>query len=204
MPISKDKPFKRLLKLFPKKYLLITGVLISIFYATITVTFGYLLKVLIDAAVDGDRTPFFFVLQVSIGLLVINALLIYFRTRTIGGYTESGLAKLRSQYSEKITYLTFDSIQPYHSGELLSRGTNDMNRVRNFTYTVIPRLIEVPLTATLALLVLLYLSWQLTLFSIVMIPILVIGSGFLMKPIEADALRNTVDHILNKRTARRT
>ncbi|MFU8786583.1 MAG: ABC transporter ATP-binding protein [Candidatus Izemoplasmataceae bacterium] len=179
----KDKPFKRLVRVFPKKYLLIIGVMISILYASITVLFGYLLKVLIDASSTGSRETFYFVLQLSFGLLVINGLLIYFRTKTVGKYTESGLAKLRALYAEKITYLTFDAIQSKHSGELSSRGTNDMNRVRNFTYTIIPRLIEVPLTATLALIVLLILSWQLTLFAFVMIPVLVIGSSILIKPI---------------------
>ncbi|MFH5882240.1 ABC transporter ATP-binding protein [Liberiplasma polymorphum] len=179
----KDKPFKRLVRVFPKKYLLIIGVMISILYASITVLFGYLLKVLIDASSTGSRETFYFVLQLSIGLLVINGLLIYFRTKTVGKYTEGGLAKLRALYAEKITYLTFDAIQSKHSGELSSRGTNDMNRVRNFTYTIIPRLIEVPLTATLALIVLLILSWQLTLFAFVMIPVLVIGSSILIKPI---------------------
>ncbi|TVP96183.1 MAG: ABC transporter ATP-binding protein [Acholeplasmatales bacterium] len=183
MTQTQEKPFRRLIGVFPKKYLLLTGVFISIVYATITVTFGYLLKVLIDAAAEGDRGPFFLVLQVSIGLLIANALLIYFRTRTLGGYTENGLALLRAQYSERITYLTFDTVQNIHSGELLSRGTNDMNRIRNFTFNVIPKLIEAPLTALLALLVLLYLSWQLTLFAFVMIPVLIIGSTLLIKPI---------------------
>lgn len=181
--VNEKKPFKRLIKLFPKKHLLIIGLMISIVYSTLTIAFGYLLKLLIDSASFGDRDMFYTIMIASSGLLVLNALLIYFRTKLIGHYTEHGLKKLRAIYSEKVTGLKFEVMAKKHSGELLSIGTNDMNNVRNFTYTVIPRLIEVPLTSFLALLVVLYLSWQLTLFSLVMLPVLIIGTTQLLKPI---------------------
>lgn len=181
--LNKKKPFKRLLKLFPKRHLLIIGIIISVFYSALTIFFGYLLKVLIDSATFGDRAMFYTVLYISVGSLILNAILIYFRTKLVGNYTEHGLKKLRGLYSEKVTGLKFEVMANKHSGELLSIGTNDMNNVRNFTYTVIPRLIEVPLTSFLALVVVLYLSWQLTLFSLVMLPVLIIGTTFLLKPI---------------------
>ena len=179
----KETPFKRLINVFPNKHLLVIGVIISILYSSTTVIFGYLLKVLIDAASEGSRDTFFFVLQISLVFLFMNALFIYFRTKTIGKYTEEGVSKLRLLYAESITYLAYDTLKDNHSGDLTSRGTNDMTRVHNFTFNIIPKLIEVPLTALLALIVLLVLSWQLTLFTFVMIPLLVIGSGILIKPI---------------------
>ncbi len=178
-----ERSFKRLVRIFPKKHLLLIGIIISVLFSSITVFFGYLIKVLIDSASEGSRETFFFVLQISIVLLVINGVLVYLRTKTIGRYTEFGLMKLRELYATNITYMTYNSIQSKHSGEISSRGTNDMNRIKDFTYNRIPRLIEVPLTATLALIVLFILSWQLTLFAFVMIPILVIGSSLLIKPI---------------------
>jgi ABC-type multidrug transport system fused ATPase/permease subunit len=181
--LKREKPFKRLIQLFPKKHLLYVGVLLSVLHSSITIAFGYLLKVLIDAAINGEREPFFFVLVLSLIFIFTDSLIIYFRTRTIGIYTEHGLNKLRNLYSEKVTYLNYDKIQSTHSGELLSLGTNDMNRVRNFTFSIVPRLIEVPLTATLAFFVLIYMSWQLTLFALVMLPVLIIGSTLLIKPI---------------------
>lgn len=179
----KAKPFRRLVSLFPSRHLLIGGVLISIAYSGITVGFSYLLKVLFDAASEGARDTFFTVLQISIVLLLVNAMLTYLRTRLIGKYTESGLAKLRHHYAEQVARLSYDTHQSKHSGELTSRGTNDMNRVREFTFNTIPRLIEVPLTGILAFIVVLILSWQLTLFALAMIPVLVIGSSLLIKPI---------------------
>ncbi|MFW5865093.1 MAG: ABC transporter ATP-binding protein [Candidatus Izemoplasmataceae bacterium] len=180
---SSGKPFSRLLRLFPQKHLLIFGIIIAIFHAGITIFFGYLLKLLIDSASFGDRDMFYRVVIISVISLVLNSLFIYFRTKLVGSYTEHGLKKLRAIYSEKVTALKFEVMAKKHSGELLSIGTNDMNNVRNFTYTVIPRLIEVPLTSLLALIVVLYLSWQLTLFSLVMLPVLIFGTSLLLKPI---------------------
>lgn len=180
---NSERPFIRLLKLFPKKYLLVTGLIISVFYSILTISFGYLLKVLIDSASSGNRTLFFYIMILSGALLIVNAVMVYFRTHLIGIFTEHGLKKLRGLYSVKIIGLKREVISHKHSGDLLSIGTNDMNNVRHFTYTVIPKLIEVPLTSFLALCVVLILSWQLTLFSLVMLPVLIIGTTLLLKPI---------------------
>lgn len=184
---NKQRTFSRLLKLFSKKHLLLSGLAISIFNSILTILFGYLLKILIDSAVFGNRTLFFNIFTLSGLLLVLNALMIYFKTRLIGTFTEHGLMRLRELYSEKITGLTFEFMANRHSGDLLSIGTNDINNVRNFIYTVVPRLIEVPLTSMIALCVVLYISWQLTLFSLVMLPVLIIGTTILLKPIESIA-----------------
>ncbi len=181
------KSVSRLIRLFPKRRLLILGLFVTIIYSVITVGFSYLIRMIIDAAVDGDRTVFMFFLQVSIIMIAVNFVLAYLRTRVIGVYTERGVMALREAFGKKVTYMQFESLQERSSGELLSRGTNDLNRVKNFTNNTLPRLIEIPLTGVLALVLLFVFSWQLTLFSLVLVPVLVIGSSLLMKPIAASS-----------------
>ena len=175
--------FRRLIAVFPKKGLLVTGVIMTIVISILSVAFSYILKLLIDAAVDGNSTIFLNILILTGALVLSVVVLQYFKTRTLGGYTENGLMILRHRFASKMNTISIDAMQLSHSGDMLSRGTNDMNRVRNFTRSLLPRLIEIPLSAVLALGVLIFLSWKLTLITLALIPVLVIGSTFLSKPI---------------------
>ncbi len=151
-------------------------------FSVLTVGFSYLIRVLIDAAVEGQREVFFTVFYASGVLLVLNFGLSYTRRRLLGSYTESGVARLREAVAEKTAVMDYARLQRYRSGDVLSRATNDINRVRNYTSMTLPRLIEIPIMGVLALALLLMFSWQLTLVSLVLTPILVIGSGLMMKP----------------------
>ena len=179
----KNRPMQRLVRSFPKRGLLIIGLVITVLYSIITVAFSYLIRMVIDSAVDGQRDVFVFFMQVSIVMIILNFVLAYSRTRFIGNYTEQGIASLRAEFGKKVTDISFEDLSEVASGEVLSRGTNDLNRVKQFTNSTLPRLIEIPLTGFLALVLLLVFSWQLTLFSLVMVPILVIGSSLMLKPI---------------------
>ncbi len=174
---------KRLISIFPKKGLFILGLTITVIFSFIIVGFSYLIRVVMDSAIEGNREMFIFFTQFSVGIIILSFVLVYFRTRLMHSYTENGMTALRGDYGHKLTTISFEGLAEMPSGELLSRGTNDMTRVRQFTSATLPRLIEIPLTGVLALGLLLYFSWQLTLFSLVMVPLLVIGSSMLMNPI---------------------
>lgn len=183
MKAMKKSALRRLVSLFPKKTMLLAGVFSTILISGLSVSASYLLKLLIDAAVEGTQTVFFnlIIITVSVGLLL--AFLQFMKTRLLGGYTERGLAELRHRFAAKMNTVSIDTMQSSHSGDTLSRGTNDMNRVRNFTLSLLPELIEVPLSAILAFGVLLFLSWKLTLATLILLPILVVGATLLSKPI---------------------
>ncbi|MFW5893391.1 MAG: ABC transporter ATP-binding protein, partial [Bacillota bacterium] len=173
----------RLFTMFPKKIMLMTGVLSTILISITTVGLSYLVKLLIDAVVEERAVPFFNLAGLSLILIAFLMLFQFLKTRMLGGFTEKGLEILRERYAAKMNTMSLDSMQQSHSGDILSRGTNDMNRVRNFTLELLPELIEIPLSAVLALGVLLFLSWQLTLATMALLPVLLIGATLLSKPI---------------------
>ena len=181
--MKNKKPLKRLLVLFPKKWMLVTGVLVTIMISVLQVSFSYMLMRVIDSAVMQDYTLFFHNFITLFVMVLLTVLMSFLRTRSLGGYTERGLAKLRSSYGRKTMDISVGAMQKTHSGELISRGTNDMSRIRQFTAQTLPRMIEIPLSATLALILLFILSWRLSLIALAMIPVLVVGSSLLSKPI---------------------
>lgn len=179
----KKSLFLRLLRAFPNKATFVWGMTANIVFSVLTVGFSYLIRVVIDAAVDGQREVFFSVFYLAAVLLLVNFALSYIRRRLMGSYTESGVATLREAVAEKAASVDYARLQTYRSGDVLSRATNDINRVRNYTSMTLPRLIEIPLMGVLALALLIFFSWQLTLVALVLTPILVVGTGVMMKPL---------------------
>ena len=185
MKSVKSSTFKRLTSVFSNKHLLVFGILSTVFISVTSVSFSYIIKLLIDSAVDGSRGLFFDLLLLTAFLIVFSSLLQFLKTRLLGGFTEKGLARLRHLFAKKMNTISIETMQGTHSGDKLSRGTNDVNRLRNLNFTLIGLLFEIPLSALLAFGVLLFLSWKLTLATLVLLPVLIIGATLLSKPIGA-------------------
>jgi len=177
------KVITRLTNIFPKKYLFVFGIILTIIISIIQIGFSLILKLLLDATIDKDLEIFYIFFYLLIGFIVFNLFLVYITSRTIGSYTEGGIKTLRNKLTSKMTKIKFEHLSKSHSGDYVSRATNDMNNVRNFTYNTLPELIKQPLLAILALGLLFYFSWKLTLIILITIPILFIVISLLNKPI---------------------
>ncbi|QVK18540.1 ABC transporter ATP-binding protein [Mycoplasmatota bacterium] len=140
------------------------------------------LKNLTDYAIEKNELGFFNVLYFIVSLALINIVFSYIQTKTIGYYTEYGLAKLRGKVGKKLSIIPFSHLTESHTGDYVSRATNDMANVKTFTTLNLPYLISIPLTAIGALTCLFILSWKLTLFSLVLIPVLIVVSSLLSLP----------------------
>ncbi len=181
--IEEKRPLRRLIATFPHRWKLMLGVFVTVLMSVLTVAVSYVIMQIIDAALDGDRTLFVQSFALLMAVVLFNVVSVYLRTRTLGRYTEHGMLALREEFALKSVDISLSSHQASHSGDLLSRGTNDTSRVRQFASNTLPRMIEIPLTAVIALVVLFILSWRLTLITMAMIPVLIIGSALLSKPI---------------------
>lgn len=172
-----------LVQLFPKKYLFIIGILFTILVVFIDIGYAILIKNLLDATLDQDLDVFYQILSIFIGVMVLQLILTYSSTKILGVYTEGGVKKLRQLITDKMTKVKIEHVAQSHSGDFTSRATNDMANVRSFTATTFPHLIKQPLTLIMALGVLFYLSWKLTLITLIAVPVLFAGIGLLSKPI---------------------
>ena len=173
---------KRLINVFPKKWLLVVGVLISCVLAVTQIFFSYLIKTLLNGALAKDLDLLYTTLYITGGALIVEILLEYFKVKTLGKYTEQGVAKLRSLFATKISQLSYSRLEKDHSGDLVSRANNDISKVRNFGNVTIANLIFRPLAAIGAFSYLLILNWKLTVLVSVVIPLMIYGSNFLSKP----------------------
>jgi ATP-binding cassette subfamily B protein/subfamily B ATP-binding cassette protein MsbA len=89
----------------------------------------------------------------------------------------TGLVRdLRNQLYNKIVYLNIGFFKKQKKGDIIARMTGDVTEVEVSIMSSIELLSKNPIMIIIYLLIMLFLSWQLTLFVLVVLPI----SGFLM------------------------
>lgn len=175
--------FLALIRIFGSRYLLVLTVVFTSLIAGLDITVSYLIKKLLDCALGQDFQAFgnlIFLLGVITILLMVSR---YLRGTLAGQYTERGIAVLRKKYAGHLLYLPIADLERLHSGDLISRMTNDMNRIRDFTNQSLLSVIYQPLAGVGAFIYLLTLNWQLTLITTFGVPFIFRISSYFSKPI---------------------
>lgn len=179
---STFKSFKKMVRYFPQKWLLVVGVLIIGLLTAISIFYSYLIKNMIDSAVNKDLNALVDLSYVLVGVLILEMGFSYLRTKVLGKYAEQGVARFRQLMAKKLAHYPVSEIEGKHSGDFVSRVTNDISKVRSFASTTIFELLFHPLAAVGAYGFILYLNWKLTLLITAIIPIIFFGSNILSKP----------------------
>ena len=181
--MEKKKHFKGLL--LKNKGLLKHVILIPffiLFEIILTVSLTHLFKEGIDNALLGGEgyTKFAYGL---IGVIVFFSLTICLKDLTVGFLSERAIAGLRYKATQKIAKMPIGKLDTMHSGDNLSKLTNDIHLVKGFLDRDGYFLILRPLMAVTSLSYLIYLSWQLTLASVVFIPVMMFLTVTISKPL---------------------
>ncbi|WP_425447399.1 ABC transporter ATP-binding protein [Dethiothermospora halolimnae] len=175
--------FRRLLKMFPKKSYFTLGIIFIVLMSITSIATSYVIRHFLDSAANKDMDLFINTLYLGLGIFLLDTLLSYLKVKLLGIYTESGVTRLRKLLSKKINKLPIRDLEKKHSGDYVSTATNDIGKVRTFFATTVPEIISIPLTAILALIYLCILSWKLTVVSLILTPILILGAGKLSQSI---------------------
>ncbi|HOV71841.1 MAG TPA: ABC transporter ATP-binding protein [Dysgonamonadaceae bacterium] len=115
-------------------------------------------------------------------LLILSAVLVimtFFKTSTayLGSYftipIRTGVVKdIRNQINDKILALPIGFFTEEHKGDILARISGDVNEVENSIMSSLDMLFKNPILILIYLCTMIALSWQLTLFVLVLLPIM--------------------------------
>ncbi len=175
--------FKQLYKELPNKHWFILGIFFILGLSLTQIASSYFIKEMTNSAVNKTFHQFYDALTLLLVITFFEILFVFLRTRVLGKYSEFGLRHLRKKLSNKYNDLDMETFSSNHTGDYVSRATNDVNKVKNYLTNTFPGLIWNPITAVLALIYLLILSWKLTLISLGIIPLVFISIHLLSKPL---------------------
>ncbi len=189
MPVEKPKNFKGTLKRFLSYFVpykisltavLVAAILGSIFnivspkilgMATTRLFEGIVMKL---RHVPGATVDFGYIGQILILLAVlyiISSLFIYLQQYIMAGVAQRMVFALRQEVNDKLTRLPLKFFDSRTHGEILSRAVNDMDNISTTLQQSLTQLITSAVTLIGVIVLMLTISWQLSLIVLVTLPL---------------------------------
>jgi ATP-binding cassette subfamily B protein len=118
------------------------------------------------------------VLLILLGLYVISALFMYLQQYIMAGVAQRTIYKLRRDVEEKLSRLPLKYFDGRTHGEILSRAVNDMDNISSTLQQSVTQLISSVVTLIGVLVLMLTISWLLSLVVLITLPLsLIITMG---------------------------
>ena len=135
-------------------------------------TLAVIMKPLLDGGFSGQKPSYIWSIPLAvIGLMLIRGICSFFSDYLLAWVANNVLLGLRREMFERLLGLPDAEFKRGETGRLLNRFTIDAGNVASSATTVITVLVRETLVVVALLCVLLYMSWQLTLIVLVMLPL---------------------------------
>ena len=156
-------------------------VLVSISAAT-QPTLALIMKPLLDEGFAGTKPSYMWSIPLAVvGLMLLRGLCTFGSSYVLAWIANNMLLGIRREMFERLLGLPDEEFKRGDTGRLLNRFTIDASNVTNLATEVITVIIRESLIIVALLCVLLYMSWQLTLIVLVMLPASVVVSRIFIK-----------------------
>ncbi|WP_250675196.1 ABC transporter ATP-binding protein [Paraclostridium ghonii] len=125
------------------------------------------------------------IILILLGLYVISAIFSFIQSFIVSGISQKVSYKLRKEISEKINRMPLKYFDKRTHGEVLSRVTNDIDTLSQNLNQIMTQIITSVTTVIGVLIMMLSISWQMTIVSLLILPISMIIIGFIVKNSQA-------------------
>jgi subfamily B ATP-binding cassette protein MsbA len=170
--VSFSKVFRTII--WPRKKIVLTGLFLIIIKSLSGLVLpGSTQRLLDDVIGKGDTNTLVLILVAVTVALAINAVTSFMLTQLLSVEAQHLISVLRADVQKKILKLPTRFFDNTQSGALVSRIMNDVEGVRNLVGTGLVQLVGGVLTAVICLVLLLNISWTMTLF--VLVPVAIFG-----------------------------
>jgi ATP-binding cassette, subfamily B, putative efflux pump len=133
-------------------------------------------KFLIDDVIGRGRAELLVPLALAAGAAtLVDAVTAFTLSQVLGVAAQRAIANMRMSLQRHITRLPTSYFDSTQTGVLISRVMNDADGIRNLVGSGLVQMVGGLVTAVIALGVLFYLNWQLTLISIVVLALFAAG-----------------------------
>lgn len=146
-------------------------------------TLAVIMKPLLDNGFSGQHPSYVWSIPLAvIGLMFLRGIASYFSSYLFAWVANNMLLGLRRDMYTRLLHLSDSDFKKGETGRLLNRFTVDAGNVTNLATDVITTLVRESLVVVALIGVLLYMSWQLTLIVLVVLPIsALIGQYFIKR-----------------------
>ncbi|WP_353173612.1 lipid A export permease/ATP-binding protein MsbA [Paracandidimonas soli] len=153
------------------KAIVLAMLLVSVAAAT-QPTLAIIMKPLLDDGFSGAKPDYIWQIPLAvIGLITLRGVSNFFSSYLLAWVANNTLLGIRKEMFERLLGLPDEEFKRGDTGRLLNRFTIDATTVTDMATEVVSVLVRETLVVVALLAVLLYMSWQLTLIVLVMLPL---------------------------------
>jgi ABC-type multidrug transport system fused ATPase/permease subunit len=164
---------RRLLQLAGRaRVWLFLAVAVDLLQAVLIIVQNDALRRLFNAVTADNESEFITFAIVSLGVGLINSPLSYVRARSQGLFSEGTLFRLRQQLARHFNALPVSYLEQRHSGDFLSVINADLAKLKSLTGNDLLSLFGQITRGLFSLVYIIFISWQLTLVSLVLTPLM--------------------------------
>lgn len=140
------------------------------------------------ATIGGSGT--LLILCVALGFMTLLKTACYFGSSAIMIPIRTGVVRdIRRQLYNKIMALPLGFFSQERKGDIIARMSGDVNEVENSIMSSLDMLIKNPILITIYFATLVYVSWELTLFTILVVPVLAWAMGAIGRQLKKKSLQ---------------
>ena len=183
--MKKGRLFRRLMQyLKPEMPILIISVIISIFTTAMALVPPLLTKSLVDEILpNSDRAALTFVVVLLICIHIVRWFMAGMRGYMLRISGNKIIARIRTDVYEKAQYLPMRFYDKTSTGSVINRISGDTATIQAFMLRMTQEVVVQFFKLIGIVVIMLCLNWKLTLFSLVPVPLVVVGSRIFRKKI---------------------
>ncbi len=154
--------------IWPRRKLVFIGLLLIVISKAASFVAPLSLKYLMDDIIPNKNVSFLKILVTAVGLaILVQAVTSFLLTKILSVQAQYMISELRAQVQKKVLSLPIRFFDNTKSGALVSRIMSDVEGVRNLIGTGLVQLVGGSITAVVSLILLLRISWTMTLFTLI-------------------------------------
>ncbi|MCM3650401.1 ABC transporter ATP-binding protein [Metabacillus litoralis] len=143
----------------------------------LTIGFAWFFGTITDAAVQGQFEKLKSLIPIILALICISQFVTYFNTYLESYVTSKIKRDLKEHVLKHIMLLPTNKLSKIRSGDLLTHFTNDINCIDGVIGSNLIYLIQLPLISLAVFFYMLHINWQLSVLSLIIVPIAIIIGG---------------------------
>ncbi len=154
--------------IWPRRKLVLIGLVLIVISKAASFVAPLSLKYLMDDIIPNKNVEFLKVLVAVVGFAIfIQAITSFLLTKILSVQAQYMISELRAQVQKKVLSLPIRFFDNTKSGALVSRIMSDVEGVRNLIGTGLVQLVGGTITAVVSLILLLRISWTMTVFTLI-------------------------------------
>ena len=167
-----------------KRFVFILGMLITLVTSAVVIVNPYLEKLLVDDVIRGGKLKWLLpILGIMSLVVLVKTGLHMIKVICMEQASQNMLMNIRNKIFTNMQYQELRFFDRIRAGDIITRATGDLEYLRHFVAYISYNAVDIVVTFVSALILLLFVSWQLTLTLLAVTPFIIIATVIYSKKV---------------------